>query len=252
MTGRGRKPSPLGREVVNGESVNRTLALSLSKIPFPHNGRVSRTHKVDPLWHVQMAVLVALALQIGLPERLVVGPRYVIPVLEGLLLLGLTFTTPKIHVPSTPRRVAAIAMIMLTTVANAASLSLLVRYLLKGGKAGGEELLLAGVNIFLTNVIVFGLWYWEIDCGGPVLRHAEERCIPDFLFPQYNAPDYCPDHWHPTFIDYLYVSATNATAFSPTDTLPLTHRAKLLMLAQSVISLITVALVTARAVNILS
>jgi len=208
---------------------------------------------VDPLWHVQLAVLVALGLQILLPERLVVGPRFILPGLEGLLLVALSLITPsKPCSHSVARRIAAIALVALTSLANASSLTLLVRFLLKGGKAGGTELLLAGVNIFLTNLIVFALWYWELDAGGPQRRHSHERALPDFLFPQLNSPELSKPNWIPTFIDYLYVSATNATAFSPTDTLPLTHRAKILMLAQSLVSLITVALVTARAVNILS
>jgi hypothetical protein len=205
------------------------------------------------LWHVQIAVLVALVLQIGLPERLIVGPKFVVPVLEGLLLIALTLTVPKARAGQPRmRRVSAIAMIMLTSLANAASLVLLVRYLLKGGKAGGEELLLAAVNIFITNIIVFGLWYWEVDQGGPSNRKSSDKRPPDFFFPQLDAKELAPADWIPTFVDYLYVSATNATAFSPTDTLPLTHRAKLLMLAQSLVSLITLALVAARAVNILS
>lgn len=207
----------------------------------------------DPLWHVQLAVLAALALQLALPARLIIGPRFVVPVLEGLLLIGLTYATSRQYArQSKSRRLVAIAMIGLTSLANATSLFLLVLYLTKGGKAGGAELILASVNIFLTNIVVFGLWYWELDGGGPSVRASKDRRLPDFLFPQFNAASHVPEGWAPTFVDYLYVSATNATAFSPTDTLPLTHRAKLLMLCQALVSLITVALVTARAVNILS
>ncbi len=207
----------------------------------------------DPLWHVQLAVLVALGLQVGLPARLVIGPVYVIPALEAVLLVALTVTTPKGYSgQSQVRKAIAVAMIMVTSVANAASLFLLVRYLAQGGKTGGEELILSALNLFVTNIIVFGLWYWEIDAGGPAIRHQDQKRLPDFFFPQLNAKELGPPDWMPTFIDYLYVSATNATAFSPTDTLPLTHRAKLLMLAQSLVSLLTIALVAARAVNILS
>jgi uncharacterized membrane protein len=202
---------------------------------------------------VQLAVAFALALQLGLPERLVIGPRYVVPAFEAVLLVALTLTTPKDYASqSKVRQMAAMAMIMVTSAANAASLFLLVRYLARGGKTGGEELILSALNLFLTNIIVFGLWYWELDAGGPAVRHARGERLPDFLFPQLNAKDLAPKDWIPTFVDYLYVSATNATAFSPTDTLPLTHRAKMLMLCQSLISLLTVGLVAARAVNILS
>jgi hypothetical protein len=147
---------------------------------------------------------------------------------------------------------AAGLMIMVTSAANAASLFLLVRFLARGGKADGEELIMSALNLFVTNIIVFGLWYWEVDSGGPSVRQSEGCILPDFMFPQFNSKELAPPDWIPTFTDYLYVSATNAMAFSPTDTLPLTHRAKLLMLCQSMVSLLTVGLVAARAVNILS
>jgi uncharacterized membrane protein len=214
---------------------------------------VAKRTYVEPLWHVQLTVLLALALQIGLPARLVIGPRFVVPSLEAILLIGLTLTTPKRYEQqSRTRQMAAVAMIMVTSIANAGSLFLLVRYLANGGKTGGEELILSALNLFATNIIVFALWYWEIDAGGPGARHNDGTRLPDFMFPQLNSKELAPEGWIPTFVDYLYVSATNATAFSPTDTLPLTHRAKLLMLAQSLVSLLTVALVAARAVNILS
>ena len=143
-------------------------------------------------------------------------------------------------------------LIAFTSLANAASVILLARFLLKGGAAGGTELLIAAINIFFTNIIVFGLWYWELDAGGPTCRHFGETRTRDFLFPQYDVKSVAPVDWRPTFVDYLYVSMTNGTAFSPTDTLPLTHRAKLLMGSQALISLLTLALVAARAVNILS
>ena len=207
----------------------------------------------DPLWHVQFAVVVAIILQVLLPSHLILGPKYLVPIIEGVLLLGLTITTHDDYFKySQKRRSAAVVLILLTSFANAASLFLLVHYLTGGGKADGKELIMSAVNIFLTNIIVFGLLYWEMDGGGPSSRQLKGKEFSDFIFPQHSdAKDLAPPDWMPTFIDYLYVSATNATAFSPTDTLPLTHRAKMLMLAQSLISLITVALVTARAVNIL-
>ena len=115
-----------------------------------------------------------------------------------------------------------------------------------------SELLLTGAAIWLTNVIVFGLWYWEFDRGGPVARAHAVKQYPDFLFPQMGSPpELTPPDWEPEFVDYLYFSFTNATAFSPTDVMPLSRWAKLTMLAQSAVSLMTVALVIARAVNIL-
>jgi uncharacterized membrane protein len=101
-------------------------------------------------------------------------------------------------------------------------------------------------------VIVFGLWYFELDRGGPTKRHQQDHREPDFLFPQMATPGAGRPDWSPSFLDYLYVSFTNATAFSPTDTMPMTVAAKKLMGVQSVASLLTVALVAARAVNILT
>jgi hypothetical protein len=103
----------------------------------------------------------------------------------------------------------------------------------------------------VTNVLIFALWYWELDRGGPVLRALDRGKRPDFLFPQMADDRWAPPGWMPGFVDYLYVSLTNATAFSPTDTMPLTAMAKMLMGVQAVASLVTVGLVVARAVNIL-
>jgi uncharacterized membrane protein len=122
----------------------------------------------------------------------------------------------------------------------------------KASVASGRDLVFAAVNIYLTNIIILGLLYWEMDGGGPGKRRKIEKHEHDFLFPQNQNETYMHPQWQPTFADYLYVSSTNAMAFSPTDTMPLSRRSKLLMLAQAVVSLITVALVAARAVNVLS
>jgi uncharacterized membrane protein len=106
-------------------------------------------------------------------------------------------------------------------------------------------------SVWLTNVIAFGLWYWEFDRGGPVVRAAGTMRHPDLMFPQMASPELAPPDWEPQFVDYLYLSFTNATAFSPTDVMPLARWAKLTMLVQSAVSLAIGALVIARAVNIL-
>src|SRR5439155_7990760 len=116
------------------------------------------------------------------------------------------------------------------------------------GATDAPRLLLNGCAIWFTNVIVFALWYWEIDRGGPAARANARAVHPDFLFAQMAAPELADHDWEPTFIDYLYLSFTNSTAFSPTDTLPLSRWAKLAMMFQSAVSLVTVALVVARAV----
>jgi hypothetical protein len=132
------------------------------------------------------------------------------------------------------------------------SLVLLCHYLLKGGKAGGRQLIGSGVVLWVTNVLLFGLWYWQLDRGGPLARWRGDKRRPDFLFVQMTEREYAPPDWEPGLIDYLYTSFTNATAFSPTDTMPLTAPAKLLMSAQALTALATIGLVVARAVNILS
>jgi len=213
----------------------------------------NKNRQHEPVWHVQLAMLAAIVLQLLLPDRYVFGSRLVLIVAEVLLLLAMSFTTPKERVfRSLSRRINVFLLIILTSIANGYSLSEVTRRLLQSGRvANGRELILAGVNIYLTNIIIFALWYWEMDGGGPGRRLQAAKHEQDFLFPQNQHEDYKHPHWQPTFIDYLYVSSTNAMAFSPTDTMPLSRRAKLLMLAQATLSLISVALVAARAVNIL-
>ena len=142
-------------------------------------------------------------------------------------------------------------LIGLVNLANASNLALLIYRLVTGSSTSGHTLLYAAGGIWLTNVMVFALWIWELDGRGPYARCSNLRKNPDFLFSQMSTPKTTTGKWVPTFFDYLYVSFTNALASSPTDTMPLTPMAKFLMLAQSMVSVITVVLVGARAVNIL-
>jgi hypothetical protein len=204
-------------------------------------------------WPARLAVLFALGLYILLPDRLVPGPRFVVPVLEGVVLVAISILVPhRTTVAAPARRILAVLVIGLLTVANSFNLGLLISELLRGHVQNGRELILSSIAIWLTNVIVFSLWYWELDRGGPYERHQPSHREPDFLFPQMSTPGAGRPQWAPRFVDYLYVSLTNATAFSPTDTMPLTSMAKTLMGLQAVASLLTVAVVAARAVNILS
>jgi uncharacterized membrane protein len=212
-----------------------------------------RVTEGEPRWPVSLFVVIAIGLQLTLPQRLAVLPRFVLPALALVLLIGLVSANPKRISRHSPRlRAASMALIGLLSVANAVSAGRLIVGLIQGteGKDAGP-LLANGAAIWLTNVIVFALWYWELDRGGPGARANAHREYPDFLFPQMENPELAPDHWEPGFVDYLYVSFTNATAFSPTDVLPLTPWTKLTMLIQEAISLSTVGLVIARAVNIL-
>ncbi|MBV9922680.1 MAG: hypothetical protein JOY78_17765 [Pseudonocardia sp.] len=204
-------------------------------------------------WPVAGCILVAIALQLALPDRLSLLNRWLLPVLELALLSALLIAVPRrFHRESRPLRVASLTLTALLTVANGWSAALLVMGLVAGTE--GEDagpLLSTGAAIWLTNVIAFGLWYWQFDRGGPAARAHAVKTLPDFQFVQMQTPEMAHPDWEPGFVDYLYLSFTNATAFSPTDVLPLSRWAKLMMLVQSLVSLVTVALVIARAVNIL-
>jgi hypothetical protein len=218
--------------------------------------------RLKPIWQgategenrlpVAAAIAVAIALQIALPNRLTFHPTWVLPALESTLLIGLVAANPRrIDRESRTLRTVSLMLIATITLDNMWSAGRLIQGLIDGtmGSDAGP-LLASGASIYLTNIIVFGLWYWEFDRGGPVARLKGRNPYPDFLFPQMSAERLAPADWAPNFIDYLYISYTNATAFSPTDVLPLTRTAKLLMALQSGVSLVTVALVVARAVNI--
>jgi hypothetical protein len=149
------------------------------------------------------------------------------------------------------RRRIALGLIAIVGAANIYSLGALTHFLLHHKVGNGRQLILSGVLIWLTNFLIFGLWYWELDRGGPGRRAAGRDGAPDFLFPQMNDDRIEPAGWRPTFFDYLYVALTNAAAFSPTDTMPLTVSAKAVMGAQSLVSIVTIGLIVSRAVNIL-
>ncbi len=202
---------------------------------------------------VTIAILAAIGMLAALPARIAPQPRWLLPGLATLLLVGLTVANPtRIDRQSRVLRSASLLLIAVISVANAVTAARLVVDLVRGtGIRTPSELLLTGAAIWLTNVIVFGLWYWEFDRGGPVARAHGVKPYPDLLFPQMTITELIPPDWEPEFVDYLYLSFTNATAFSPTDVMPLSRWAKLTMLAQSAVSLMTVALVIARAVNIL-
>jgi uncharacterized membrane protein len=205
-------------------------------------------------WQASVAVAAAVALQFPLPGRLVLlHPDWLLPALQGLLLLALVMANPRrINRESRALRLLGLTLAAVLSLANAWSVARLVIGLVNGteGNTAGP-LLVTGGAIWLTNVIVFGLWYWEFDRGGPVARANADRMYPDFQFAQMATPQLAPPDWEPAFADYLYLSFTNAAAFSPTDVLPLSRWAKMGMTAQATVSIVTVALVVARAVNIL-
>jgi uncharacterized membrane protein len=223
----------------------------------------------SPLWPT-LAVLTAAALYATLPGRFIVGSgagafgalRWIVPALTVVLIVPLALAVPRnqrflraaeaqAERIRLSRRFASTAVIALITAANGISIILLVHLLVNGAHTQANLLLKAGIHLWITNVLVFGLWFWQLDGGGPLERRTIVGCAGDFLFPQQAEPERLGAGWRPAFLDYLYVSFTNAAAFSPTDTLPLSRWAKMLMLIQSAISLILAVMVVARAVNIL-
>jgi uncharacterized membrane protein len=206
----------------------------------------------ESAWPAMLTVLAAIGLQLTLPERLTVGPTWLLPVLEGALLVGLALASPmELEHEHRVRRTLALGLTAFVSAANIYSLAALTHFLLHHATPNARELIVSGVLIYLTNVLIFALWYWETDRGGPGKRAAGHDAPPDFLFPQMSDDHIEPVGWRPGFIDYLYVSLTNATAFSPTDTMPLTPLAKSMMGLQSLVALVTTGLIVSRAVNIL-
>jgi uncharacterized membrane protein len=209
----------------------------------------------SPLWPAA-AIIAAAGLYADLPSRFIFGHsagafgvvRWVVPALTFLVLASLAAIRPRGRLT---RRRLAIGTIGLVSAANAVSIGLLVHLLINGAHANASTLLRAAVHMWVVNVLLFALWYWQLDGGGPVVRPTCAPAARDFLFPQQQEPALAESGWRPLFIDYLYVSFTNATAFSPTDAMPLSRWAKMLMLVQSAISLALAVMVVARAVNIL-
>jgi hypothetical protein len=205
-------------------------------------------------WPAALTVLAAIALQLVLPSRLGLRPKYLLPGLETALLIALVIANPgRFNARSRLLRAGGLIMIGLVIAANAASAGLLISDLLhsRGPTTNAGSLLTSAGDIYLTNIIAFGLLYWELDRRGPVARAHADVAHPDFMFPQMTNPDLARPHWEPQILDYLYLSLTNATAFSPTDTMPLTRPAKAFMGLQSAVALLTVGLAIARVTNIL-
>jgi hypothetical protein len=191
-----------------------------------------------------------------LPARVANNPRWVLPAVALVILVVLIVDNPSMYIDrrSDWVRWVVIGLIVLLGIANAASAGRLVVDIARDqGLKKPWELLVTGGAIWLVNVVVFALWYWEGDRDGPVARSEGSDPHPDFLFPQMtdDVRSMVPSEWEPYFVDYFYLAFTNATAFSPTDVMPLTRWAKLAMMAQSAISIALIILVVARAVNLL-
>lgn len=231
-----------------------------------HPGHRSRRdgtgeHRVPPT----AAVIVAAVLYASLPGPLLIGPRLLIPALEVVLLVALVVTNPW-HVTKETRlsRLASVTLAVLIAAGNFVSLALLVHQLIDASVKSGSGLLLAALQVWVTNVIAFGLIYWELDRGGPVARTQlprHEIPLADIRFSHDEDRDTVVEvskgssanaDWMPTFVDYFYLSVTNSSAFGPTDTMPLSSRMKIMMALQATAALLTSLLVIARAVGSLN
>ena len=208
----------------------------------------------EPRWPMASAVLVSVAMQLSLPDRHVLSPTVLFPTVEVLLLVVLVIGDPgRIDRRSPALKRLTVALVIVMTVDNLAGVAELVRGILDGSdRDNGTVLLATGGALWVTNVIAFSLWFWLLDRGGPAARARGTPLAALFAFPENASPEHAPPNWRPQYPDYLYLAFTNSTALSPTDTMPMTRWAKMLMLVQSSISLVIAVMIVARAVNILN
>jgi hypothetical protein len=220
-----------------------------------------RDEEIESRWEAAPAVGLVIVLQLLLAAvsraegwKLWALPWWVWLISAGpelALVIPLAWSRPRRRLEQLGhRRTVALALLGLISLSNALLLIALIASLVLGYEKSGGQLLFKAVTVWSTNVIAFGLWYWGFDRGGPVRRLQSDPPPPDFQFPQMENPQLAEPSWRPHLLDYVYISFTNSIAFSPTDAMPLTRRAKVLMLIESGISAITVLLVAARAVNI--
>lgn len=207
-----------------------------------------RTGAAPVHWEA-VATVLGLAVAYALvSNELRVGPVWLVPLPVVSLMILLIMARRRGH--ARLARKLGFALAGLATAAVVGSVGLMVARVVDGGLPG-TQLLRDGALLWSSNVIVFALWYWEVDGGGPIRRHREGYHPTDFLFPQNAAGAAYAEDWSPGFVDYLFVAFTNSSAFSPTDTLPLSVRIKLLMMAQALLSIVTMAVFIGRAINIL-
>jgi hypothetical protein len=202
-----------------------------------------------------LTLVVAMALPFLSPEKLSLGPKWLLVVLLGIFLIATLVAGPElVKGRAIVLRVMVIGVVVVLVVKDSWSTANLIIDLIKGGPETNNPtgLLITGGVVWVANNIVFSMLYWELDSGGPIKRAHHRVRYPDLAFPGQLTPDIVPPGWRPVFIDYLYLGFTNALAFSPTDVMPLAHWAKLTMALQSFISVAILSLVVARAVNILT
>jgi uncharacterized membrane protein len=204
-------------------------------------------------WPMAAAVLIAALLQLGTPRQGRLPFWWLLPLIEiGALVLIIVEDPGRIDRRTRSSRGLTLGLIAIMTIGTLTGLVVLLFDIVTSMKGVTATVLLGrGGCLWVTNMIVFSLWYWELDRGGPAERAAGSAVLPSFAFPENAMPELASKGWVPKYPDYLYLSFTNATAFSPTDTLPMKTWAKMAMMAESVVSLVTAVLVIARAINVL-
>jgi len=206
-------------------------------------------------WPMVAAVASAIVLTYLLPEQLRPGPNWLLPTVEGILLVALIVADPvAISRRSRLLRTSSIVLVSLLVLSSLWATAELIDDLIHGGPEtnSASALLEAGSIVWVSNNIAFALLYWDLDGGGAAARALDPARRIDFAFPQEINRELASPGWRPRFVDYLYLGFTNATALSPTDAMPLAPWAKLAMMLQAVISLGILALVISRAVNVFS
>ena len=204
-------------------------------------------------WHMAAAVVAAIVLTALMPDDVRLGPNWLLPAVEAVLLVALIVADPaKISRRSTLLRTLSIVLVLVLVLSALWATGALIDDLIHGGPEtnSASDLLEAGSLVWVSNNLAFALLFWELDGGGAATRAHRTRDRLDLAFPQQINPHVAAPDWQPRFIDYLYLGFTNATAFSPTDVMPLAPWAKITMAIQSVISLAILGLVIARAVNV--
>jgi uncharacterized membrane protein len=207
----------------------------------------------EPRWPMATAVLAATILYVGMPHSGAVTGWWVFPVLQLVLLGCLVVEDPgRIDRRSVTLKWLMTALLVVMTLGTMVAVIVLAYEILVAAPGISATALLGrGAAVWFANVIIFSLWYWQIDRGGPAERAAGSSIPASFAFPENATPELVPPGWRPEYPDYLYLAYTNATAFSPTDTLPVRRWAKLTMMIQSTMSLVIAILVIARAINVL-
>lgn len=221
---------------------------------------MERPVRHEPRWHAAIAVVIAIVLYVTLPTKIILGPLWLMPVLILAVLVPLLISSPPGREETPVQRLMSITIVAFLNAFNIGTLVMLFIQLTSAHHRKnfrGEDLLLAAVEIWITNIIVYALWFWEVDGDGPDARahRNPQRAIlhADFLFPQMQVqtPEGKLLDWRPEFFDYVFLAFTNATAFSPADTFALSRIAKLLMMGEALTSLVTIVGIAARAIGIL-